>query len=82
MKFNDATPLISCVNGGRKVVMISEFELADDVVPIFQVYDSNGIHRPDMDHYLTQPREFKRKKLSIFFISPPQKNFQNIQKKS
>ena len=60
MKFNDATPLISCVNGGRKVVMISEFELAEDVVPIFQGDGSNGIHRPDMDHYLTEPREFKR----------------------
>ena len=80
IKFFDVTPLINCVNGGRKIVMISEFELADNVVPVLQVYDSNGIHTPDMDQYLTQPREFKRKNLSIIFITQPQKNFPNIQK--
>ena len=78
MKFYDATPLISCVNGVRKVVMNSEFELADDVVPVFQVYDRNGIHRPDMDPYLTQPKEFKRKNFSIILIAPPQQNILNI----
>ena len=80
MKFYDGTPLTSCVNGGRKIVMITEFELAEDVVPIFQGDGSNGIHRPDMDHYLTEPREFKRNNLSIIFITLPQKTFKIFKK--
>ena len=42
MDLHDATPLRSCADGGRKIVMIAEFGLAKDVEPRFQFYDSEG----------------------------------------
>ena len=42
MDLYDVTPLRSCASGGRKVVMIAEFGLARNVVPIFQLYSAQG----------------------------------------
>ena len=47
----DCWPRRSHPSGGRKVMM----NLADDVVPRFKVYDSDGNHRPDVDDLIMQP---------------------------
>ena len=76
--FYDANPLKSCANGGRKINMISEYELAHDVAPIFQIYDENGYHRPDMERFLIQPEKVKIKNRTIIFITPQQTKLQHI----
>merc|ERR1719350_1842740 len=42
MDMYEAWPRRSCSRGGRKVVMISEYELAEDVEPVFELYDTSG----------------------------------------
>merc|ERR1719204_2031876 len=39
MDLHDVSLQKSCTAGGRKVIMVSEFSLADDVIPVFRVYD-------------------------------------------
>jgi len=80
MDFYDATPHKSCVNGGRKIIMVSEYNLAKDVSPVFQVYDGFDVHRPEFDNYLAQPpkNEFNLKNQTIVFITPPQTRLMEI----
>ena len=74
MDLHDATPLRSCANGGRKVVMIAEFGLAKDVEPRFQLYDNDGRRLlEEEDKLLTQPSDISVMKESIIFITPQQK---------
>ena len=74
MDFYDATPHKSCVKGGRKIIMVSEYNLAKDVSPVFQVYDEFDVHRPELDEFLVQPNktEFNLKNQTIIFITPEQ----------
>ena len=76
MDIHDVSVQKSCTAGGRKVFMVSEFGLADDVIPVFQVYDNDGRHCPEDDLRINQPDEWrlKRRKESIHFITPPQNN--------
>ena len=59
MDLIDAGPLRSCSNGGRKVYMLFESQIAEDVEPIFLLYDQNGRRLDEMDHILTQPNDLR-----------------------
>jgi len=78
MDLHDATPLRSCADGGRKIVMIAEFGLAKDVEPRFQLYDSEGKRLKDQEEkLLKQPSDQPGKSVSILketivFITPKQ----------
>merc|ERR1712130_671093 len=75
MDIHDATPLRSCAEGGRKVVMIAEFGLAKDVVPRFQLYDSSDRRLYEEEEQLLQQpaaSDISALKESIIFITPPQ----------
>jgi len=73
MDLHDATPLRSCAEGRRKVVMIAEFGLAKDVEPKFLLYDSEGRRLVDKEEsLLVQPADFSVMKESIIFITPAQ----------
>jgi len=77
MDLYDATPLRTCAEGGRKIVMVAEFGLARDVEPRFQLYDSQGVRLKDQEELLTQPSEQSDKavmilKETIVFITPRQ----------
>jgi len=78
MDFYDATPHKSCVEGGRKVIMVSEYNLDKNVAPIFQVFDEFDEHRPELDTLLIQPSKFSLKNQTIVFITPPQPRLQEI----
>jgi len=78
MDFYDATPHKSCDKGGRKIIMVSEYNLDKKVVPIFQVYDEFEEHHPDLDVFLIQPSKFSLKNQTIVFITPPQPRLQDI----
>ena len=72
----DCWPRKSHPSGGRKVMMTSEYDLADDVVPRFEVYDADGNHRPDVDDFIMQPIKSPStmaiKNTTIIFLSPAQ----------
>ena len=76
LDFLDATPLKSCNQGGRKIVMIAEFGLAQDVVPWFQLYTKqDGQRLMDLeDQFINQPTEenIQVLKEAIIFITPKQ----------
>merc|ERR1712227_808429 len=75
MDIHDATPLRSCAEGGRKVVMIAEFGLAKDVVPRFQLYDSSDRRLYEEEEQLLQQpaaSDISVLKESIIFITPQQ----------
>ena len=50
LKLYDCIPRKSHPSGGRKVVMIGDYDLADDLLPRFEVYDSEGNHRTDVQN--------------------------------
>jgi len=81
MDLHDATPLSSCANGGRKVVMLAEFGLAKDVVPRFQLYDEDGARvSGEEEALLRQPllSDTSIMRESIVFITPPQPHVETI----
>jgi len=80
MDFYDATPHKSCVQGGRKVIMVSEYTLDKNVAPIFKVYDQNDQHHPELDTFLVQPHkdEVNLKNQTIIFITPKQPRLDEI----
>ena len=81
----DCWPRKSSPSGGRKVMMISEYDLADDVVPRFEVYDSDNNHRPDVDDFVMQPIKSPTtmaiKNTAIIFLTPAQPHLEEIQPK-
>ena len=70
----DVTPRRSCAFGGRKVVMIAEFGLASDAVPVFQLYSPQGERLIKDERMIAQPDRDKTvtRKGTIIFITPPQ----------
>jgi len=74
MDLHDVSVQRSCTRGGRKVFMESEYSLAKDVLPVFQVYDEYENHLPEDDKRLTQPsgREIKVRNNAIHIITPQQ----------
>ena len=55
LDFAKATPLASCENGGRKIYMISQGQIASDVEPRFQLYDEHGERMEHRENLLVQP---------------------------
>eukprot|EP00092_Neocalanus_flemingeri_P014524 GFUD01015671.1.p1 GENE.GFUD01015671.1~~GFUD01015671.1.p1 ORF type:complete len:633 (+),score=203.98 GFUD01015671.1:47-1945(+) len=81
MTIHDISALKSCEAGGRKVFMVSEFSLAKDVQPVFQVWSQEGIRideKLEMD-LIRQPTEISIVRDTIIFITPCQPNIQVIQ---
>ena len=76
MDLHDVSLQKSCTAGGRKVIMVSEFSLADDVIPVFRVYDRDGQPCPRDEERINQPHEgkFTWRKESILFMTPAQNN--------
>jgi len=74
MDLHDVSAQKSCTRGGRKIFMESEYSLAKDVRPVFQVYDEAGIHWPEDDQKLNQPggRQVKVRNNAIHLITPEQ----------
>ena len=66
-------------------MMTGDYQLADDVVPRFEVYDSDGNHRPDVDDLIMQPIKSPStmaiKNTTIIFLSPAQLDLEKIQLK-
>jgi len=73
----DATPLKTCMEGGRKSVIVSEQTLPKDVQPIFQIWQGD-IQRNDLEGYLNQPHDVQVRQNSIIFIAPPQYSLNGI----
>ena len=80
LELHDVHPLKSCSKGGRKITMMSEYDLAENTIPIFQVW-KDGVHRKDLDKFLIQPsftngrtgeRAMYIRKSSITFLTPNQ----------
>ena len=83
MDMYEAWPRRSCALGGRKVIMVSEYELADDVEPKFEVYDSAGNQRPSVEEeWLVQPLNTSATmtvtNTTIIFLTPAQPNLRRI----
>jgi len=78
MDFQVVNPLRSCAKGGRKIYMLSENQLAKDVEPRFLLYDGNGKHLLEMEHFVVQPADVTVLKETIIFISPPQPHIEMI----
>jgi len=77
MDLHDVSAQRSCTRGGRKIFMESEYSLAKDVLPVFQVYDEAGNHWPKGDMKLNQPghggNQVKVRNNAIHIITPEQK---------
>jgi len=73
----DANPLKSCMQGGRKVIIVSEQNLPKGVEPMFQIW-SGGIERTDLEKYITQPSDIQVRPDSIIFLTPPQLQLPSI----
>jgi len=83
MDMYEAWPRRSCALGGRKVIMVSEYDLADDVEPKFEVYDNAGNQRPSVeDEWLVQPLNTSATmtvtNTTIIFLTPAQPNLRRI----
>ena len=60
IKLYDEYPLMSCVKGGREVVMISEFELANDEVKKKKCYTIILIKAPQKTFQIFKKGSFKK----------------------
>ena len=74
MDLHDVSLQKSCTAGGRKVIMVSEFSLANDVIPVFRVYDRDGQPCPRDEERINQPGKFTWRKEAILFMTPAQNN--------
>ena len=74
MDLHDVSAQKSCTKGGRKIFMESEYSLAKDVRPVFQVYDEADNHWPEDDEKLNQPggKAVKVRNNAIHIITPEQ----------
>jgi len=83
MEMYDCWPRKSSPSGGRKIMMISEYDLADDVVPRFEVYGADGCHRVDAEEWIVQPitsaSMMAIKNHTIVFLTPAQPHLEKIQ---
>lgn len=85
LELYDVSPLKSCSKGGRKIVMVSEYDLAENTMPVFQVW-KNGVRRPEMEHLLRQPamqessdRTLCIRKSTVIFLTPAQPNLKRLE---
>ena len=73
----DASPLKSCMEGGRKVIIASEQKLPKDVEPIFQIW-SGETRMEDLEQYLSPITDFQIRLDSIIFLTPQQRNLAKL----
>ena len=73
----DASPLKSCMEGGRKVIIASEQKLPKDVEPIFQIW-SGETRMEELEQYLTPITDFQIRLDSIIFLTPQQRNLTRL----
>ena len=79
LDFTEINVKSSCGRGGRKIFMISQGLLAQDVLPRFQLFDSEGRRLESLEHLLGQPSsDITILKEMIIFIAPEQKNIEQI----
>ena len=79
LDFTEINVKSCCGLGGRKIFMISQGLLAQDVEPRFQLFDPEGNRLESMEHLLNQPaRDITILKEMIIFIAPPQDNVELI----
>ena len=81
LDIRDVTPLKSCARGGRKIIIISEFTLAKDVRPRFQLYSPLGIRLIKTEEtMLEQPieEEISVGRNTITFLTPMQNKADEI----
>ena len=77
----DVSALKSCSLGGRKIMMVSEFGLAKDVVPMYQLWQEEERVEEKLEEELIrqpEPENIKIVRDTIIFISPPQPNILQI----
>merc|ERR1712110_191461 len=84
LEIYDCHPRKSNPDGGRKIMMISEYTLSDDVVPRFEVYDAEGHQREDVEEYIVQPIKSSstmaiKNATAIIFLTPRQPHWDTIQ---
>merc|ERR1711936_402517 len=84
LEIYDCHPRKSNPDGGRKIMMISEYTLSDDVVPRFEVYDAEGHQREDVEEYIVQPIKSSstmaiKNATAIIFLTPQQPHWDTIQ---
>merc|ERR1711936_704388 len=85
LEIYDCHPRKSNPDGGRKIMMISEYTLSDDVVPRFELYDAEGRQRKDVERkYLAQPIKSSstmviKNATAIIFLTPRQLHWDTIQ---
>jgi len=85
LDFVDAHPLKSCSKGGRKVILLSEYNLSKDIIPVFLVYTvdpDTGVEqeRPDLEKFLVQPQEVEVRNTQVLFQTPAQTMLENLPK--
>ena len=79
LDFTEINVKSCCGRGGRKIFMISQGLLAQDVLPRFQLFDSEGQRLEDLEHLVSQPTsDITILKEMIIFIAPEQKNIEQI----
>ena len=79
LDFTEINVKSCCGLGGRKIFMISQGLLAQDVEPRFQLFEADGTRLESMEHLLNQPsRDITILKEMIIFIAPPQENIELI----
>merc|ERR1711953_1048165 len=84
LEIYDCHPRKSNPDGGRKIMMISEYTLSDDVVPRFELYDAEGHQRKDVESkYLVQPIKSSstmviKNATAIIFLTPRQPHWDTI----
>ena len=79
LDFTEINVKSCCGRGGRKIFMISQGLLAQDVLPRFQLFDKTGNRLEDLEHLLSQPSsDITILKEMIIFIAPEQKNIEQI----
>ena len=84
LDLRDATPLLSCARGGRKVVLVSEFSLAADVEPRFQLLGADGARAAAAEEALVrQPGEQAARTVevlreTIVFLTPEQPHAERL----
>ena len=79
LDFTEINVKSCCGRGGRKIFMISQGLLAQDVQPRFQLFDKTGNRLEDLEHLLSQPSsDITILKEMIIFIAPEQKNIEEI----
>jgi len=91
LKIHDVNPCISCSNGGRKIIMISEFPLSD-CKPYFQLWKNvkikmnehcwQRVDEKTENELLRQPEKIDKIQSSMIFISPEQPRLYEIREKN